>query len=158
LGEGFVVEQTEGPYYKTGSPERTNIANEGASGEPLTLTGYVLDKDCNPIAGAWIDFWQADGNGTYDNTGHNLCGHQFTDGNGRYILQTVFPGIYPGRTNHIHVKLRKSESSPIVITTQLYFPDSQQNTGDSIFDPVMSVTLVESQGSKIAYFNFKLSQ
>jgi len=43
--------QTEGPYYKTGSPKRDNIA-EGMGGEKLVVSGYVYDKDCNPIPNA----------------------------------------------------------------------------------------------------------
>src|SRR5689334_18639818 len=52
--------QTEGPYYKAGSPERTSLREAGLSGPPLTITGYVLSTKCQPIAHALLDFWQAD--------------------------------------------------------------------------------------------------
>jgi protocatechuate 3,4-dioxygenase beta subunit len=94
---------TEGPYYTADTPERTSLTEPGVVGTKLVLTGYVLDTDCTPIPGAWLDFWQADGNGQYDNTGYRLRGHQFTDDDGRYYLETVIPGLYPGRP-HIHVK------------------------------------------------------
>src|SRR5437773_2103220 len=70
---------TEGPYYKAGSPERTDLLEAGIPGTKLVITGYVYDRNCQPIAGAWLDFWQADGNGQYDNSGYKLRGHQFTD-------------------------------------------------------------------------------
>ena len=35
-----------------------------------------------------------------------LRGIQFTDAAGRVSFQTVFPGFYQGRTNHIHFKVR----------------------------------------------------
>ena len=143
---------TEGPYYKAGSPERTNIRGD-SEGEKLTVTGFVFDSDCKPIKGAWVDFWQADGNGNYDNTGFNLRSHQFTDENGKYILDTVLPGKYPGRTPHIHVKVRASETGP-VLTSQLYFPDEEQNTRDSIFNQALVVKMGEKDGAKTATFNF----
>jgi hypothetical protein len=59
-----------------------------------------------PAANALLDFWQANPNGAYDNTGYTLRGHQYTDANGYYTLTTIVPGIYPGRTEHIHVKVQ----------------------------------------------------
>src|SRR5258708_6618441 len=82
--------QTEGPYYKPGSPERTSLREPGLPGTPLTITGYVISTNCQPVAHAWLDFWQADSSGNYDNTGFNLRGHQFTDQQGHYHLETVF--------------------------------------------------------------------
>src|SRR5437762_1030882 len=42
--------QTEGPYYKSGSPERTSLQEAGLSGTPLLITGYVFSTKCQPIA------------------------------------------------------------------------------------------------------------
>ncbi|MDB9822443.1 dioxygenase [Deltaproteobacteria bacterium] len=153
----FVDQQTEGPYYKTGSPERTDLIEEGVAGEPVILTGYVFDKDCNPVPGAWLDFWQADGNGDYDNRGYMLRGHQYTDQQGKYILRTVIPGEYPGRTNHIHLKVR-GQTGDAIITSQLYFPAGRLNKSDRIFDESMLVTLSKSSdGRNMAFFNFRLN-
>jgi hypothetical protein len=71
--------QTEGPYYKAGSPERTSLREACLAGTSLTISGYVLSTTCQPIAHAWPDFWQADSNGHYGTTGFRLCGHQFTE-------------------------------------------------------------------------------
>src|SRR5437660_786651 len=81
--------ETEGPYYKSGSPERTSLREPGLAGTPLTITGYVFSTACQPIAHAWLDFWHADSNGNYDNAGFKLRGHQFTDKQGRYHLETI---------------------------------------------------------------------
>ena len=54
------ISQTEGPFYKPNSPERTSLSEPGISGTPLTVTGYVLTTTCQPIAHALLDFWQAD--------------------------------------------------------------------------------------------------
>ena len=112
--------QTEGPYFKPSSPERTELFEEGMAGQPIELVGLVLGRDCKPIAGALLDFWQADDKGRYDNSGFRLRGHQFSDSEGRYRLRSVVPGIYPGRTRHIHVKVQPQGGR--VLTTQLYFP------------------------------------
>jgi len=59
------------------------------------------------VGGALLDFWQADAAGDYDNTGFRLRGHQFSGADGRFRLATVVPGLYPGRTRHIHVKVQR---------------------------------------------------
>jgi protocatechuate 3,4-dioxygenase beta subunit len=130
---------TEGPYFKAGSPERSSLVEPGVTGTPLVLTGHVLTLACSPIAGAVLDFWQADGAGRYDNAGYRLRGHQATDSNGGYRLETVMPGEYPGRTQHIHVKIQ-APGGPVV-TSQLFFPDSARNGQDSLFNPALVVRL-----------------
>ncbi|MCH7730590.1 hypothetical protein IID21_03635 [Patescibacteria group bacterium] len=115
--------QAAGPYYKEDSPERQNIA-EDSSGEPLIVTGYVFDKECNPVPDAWIDFWQAGANGQYDLEGFLLRGHQFTNEEGLYRLETVIPSEYGTRPPHIHVKL---QGEGPVFTTQIYFPGENLN-------------------------------
>ncbi|TMC38410.1 MAG: dioxygenase, partial [Chloroflexi bacterium] len=96
--------ETEGPYFKAGSPRRTTLVEAGMAGTRLSLTGRVLSRDCAPLAGVKLDFWQANAAGAYDNLGYRLRGNQLTDADGRYALQTIVPGLYPGRTEHIHVK------------------------------------------------------
>jgi len=119
---GLTPENTEGPYYTPDTTERKSLLEEGWQGDKLILIGYVLDSNCQPIPGAWLDFWQADANGEYDNSGYNLRGHQFTDEQGRYTLETIMPGLYSSRPiRHIHVKIRVPGGE--VVTTQLYFPE-----------------------------------
>lgn len=145
---------SQGPYYKPNTPERTNVAPE-LNGERLVVEGYVFNIDCNPIVGAWLDFWQADENGEYDNIGYNLRGHQFTENSGRYYLETVLPAQYGPRPPHIHVKVRANDTSP-VLTTQLYLPGEKRNQSDSIFNESLIVSLSEDDGKKISSFNFVL--
>jgi protocatechuate 3,4-dioxygenase beta subunit len=149
------AETTEGPYYKEGSPERTELAQEGVPGENLHLTGYVLDSDGRPLAGAWLDFWQADGSGHYDNAGYTLRGHQFSSESGQYRLNTVVPGSYPGRTPHIHVKVR-SDDKRATLTTQLFFPGLATNATDSIFRDDLLIGIGETPRGKSGKFDFVL--
>jgi protocatechuate 3,4-dioxygenase beta subunit len=147
--------QTEGPYYKPNSPERTSLLEAGMDGTKLIVTGYVLTKDCQPIAHAWLDFWQADDKGNYDNAGYRLRGHLFTDEQGHYTLETIFPGEYPGRTQHIHVKAQ-APNGPI-LTTQIYFPGEPGNARDSIFDPALLANMQDTANGKVATFNIVLN-
>ena len=57
------VELTEGPYYTPNTPERASLYEDGMAGTKLILSGYVYDTNCQPVANAWLDFWQADANG-----------------------------------------------------------------------------------------------
>lgn len=146
---------TEGPYYTANAPERASLLEPGMPGTVLTLTGYVLTADCQPVANALLDFWQADSQGVYDNAGYTLRGRQYTDANGRYQLETVVPGLYPGRTEHIHVKVQ-APGGPI-LTTQLFFPEVVSNDSDGIFDPALLVQIQENGDHVLGTFNFILT-
>ena len=149
---GLTPAQTEGPYYTPDTPERTSLIEPGMAGTKLLLTGYVLDANCQPIANAWLDFWQTDDEGEYDNAGYVMRGHQFTDAAGRYQLETVLPGLYPGRTRHIHVKVQ-APNGPIV-TSQIYFPDEPANAGDGIFDAALIAAVQTTADGLRGTFNF----
>jgi protocatechuate 3,4-dioxygenase beta subunit len=151
-GEAATLAQTEGPYFKPSSPERVELFEEGMAGQPIELVGFVLTRACKPVSGALLDFWQADGRGQYDNSGFRLRGHQFTDAEGRYRLRTVVPGVYPGRTRHIHVKLQPRGGR--VLTTQLYFPGESQNGSDGLFRKALLVRTAKNAGWLAGRFDF----
>jgi protocatechuate 3,4-dioxygenase beta subunit len=141
--------QTAGPYYTPNTPKKNSLLEDGVAGERLLLIGYVVDADCNPIPGAWLDFWQTDGNGVYDNVGYTLRGHQFTDDQGRYYLETVLPGLYSSRPiRHIHVKVQAPDGP--ILTSQLYFPDQ----------PIENLTmqLIPQGGYQLGIFNFVVNR
>jgi protocatechuate 3,4-dioxygenase beta subunit len=126
------------------------------AGTRLTLTGVVLGTDCRPLPGAVLDFWQASAGGVYDNRGYSLRGHQPADAAGRYTLETVIPGLYPGRTEHIHVKVQPAGGQ--VLTTQLFFPGVTQNERDGIFDPALLMAMTDAPGGgKLATFTFVIA-
>ena len=146
-----LVELTEGPYYKANPPQNATLRTAGVAGTPLTLTGYVVSQSCQPIANAKLDFWQADGNGNYDNSGYTLRGWLLTDANGAYRLETVIPGLYPGRTEHIHFKVTVNGKT---YTSQLFFPGVSQNEGDSIYSSQMLVKLTTATSPATGTFTF----
>ena len=146
--------QTEGPYFKASSPLRASLLDPGMSGARLVVEGVVLTTACAPIPGAIVDFWQADDRGQYDNAGYRLRGHQLTDGAGRYRLETIVPGLYPGRTRHIHVRVAAPNRPPL--TTQLYFPGEAANRRDGIFASELLMKLRDAQEGKHGTFDFVL--
>lgn len=149
--------QTEGPFYKAGSPERMLLVEPNMAGPTLIVTGHVLSRgDCRPIAHAWLDFWQADDRGNYDNIGYRLRGHQFSDVAGVYYLETIMPGLYPGRTRHIHVKVHAPRGP--TLTTQIYFPGEPRNQADGIFNQALVASIRNGAGGKVATFNIIVSQ
>jgi protocatechuate 3,4-dioxygenase beta subunit len=147
--------ETEGPYYKRNTPERTSLLEPGMAGTRLVISGQVLTRDCRPVPAALLDFWQADAAGAYDNAGYRLRGHQFTDEAGRYTLETVVPGLYPGRTRHIHVKVQ-APNGP-VLTTQLYFPGEPRNATDRIFHPALLLAIEDTATGRLGTFDFVLN-
>ncbi|MGP3982457.1 dioxygenase family protein [Streptomyces sp. KR80] len=154
-GDDPTPPQTEGPYFKPNSPLRTSLIEAGTQGTRLTVSGVVFSLTCRPIANALLDFWQADTNGAYDNTGFRLRGHQFTDAQGAFRLETVVPGLYPGRTRHIHVKVQ-APNRP-VLTTQLYFPGEPGNNTDPIFNPALLMNVRTDGQAKQGTFDFVLN-
>ncbi|PRH76669.1 dioxygenase [Streptomyces solincola] len=153
-GDDPTPPQMEGPYFKPNSPRRTSLVEPGTVGTRLTVGGYVFGRACLPVGGVLLDFWQADHNGAYDNTGFRFRGHQFTDATGKFALTTIVPGLYPGRTRHIHVKVQ-APGRP-VLTTQLYFPGEPRNNTDPIFDARLLMTVRDAGGAKEASFDFVL--
>ncbi len=149
--------QTAGPFYTPGSPERASFLEPGVVGTRLSLSGYVYTTDCRPVAGALLDFWHADDAGVYDNEGFRLRGHQFASPDGHWALETILPGLYPGRTRHIHVRVQ-APNQP-VLTTQLYFPGEPENESDRIFHPDLLMDVRDADNpddGKIGFFTFVL--
>jgi protocatechuate 3,4-dioxygenase beta subunit len=147
-------QETIGPAFEPNSPLKKNFREPGVTGVLVTLAGFVLDRKGKPIKGAILDFWHADADGQYDLRGFRCRGHQFSEANGRYELQTILPGVYPGRTRHYHVRLQAVPGP--VLTTQLYFPGEPRNNSDSLFRRDLLLNVRDADQGRIANFNFVL--
>jgi protocatechuate 3,4-dioxygenase beta subunit len=124
----------EGPYYFDPKFVRADIT-EGRPGAPLDLALRIIEQGpCTPIANARVDIWHADAGGIYSGYAGqgddgqvsakgetHLRGTQMTDADGRVTFRSIYPGWYPGRTPHIHVKVFLDTTT--VLTGQIYFPD-----------------------------------
>jgi protocatechuate 3,4-dioxygenase beta subunit len=115
-----------GPFYVAGAPERSK------TGEGLTVQGAVRStRECKALPGARIEWWSADRTGAYDDD-HRAT--QVSDAEGRFRYVTDPPGKYPGRPEHLHVKVTASGHKTLV--TQIY-PKRSQNS--IAFDFVLQV-------------------
>jgi len=137
--------QTEGPYFIDDKLRRADIRSDPTDGSvkpgtALQLTfrvSRVAGRACTALAGAVVDVWQCDAdgiysgvldfNGRFDTRGKQfLRGYQVTDADGSARFVTVYPGWYPGRTVHIHFKIRTDPAARTghEFTSQLYFDDA----------------------------------
>lgn len=148
-------ELTAGPFYKPNSPLRAKLVDDHAKGKKLVVVGRVLDTTGRPVPRALLDFWHCDENGAYDNVGFRFRGHQFADDKARFKLETLYPGLYPGRTRHIHVRVQPPNGR--ILTTQLYFPGEPGNARDPLFRKSCLLELKETRDAVEASFAFVLS-
>jgi protocatechuate 3,4-dioxygenase beta subunit len=132
--------QTEGPYFVDEKLNRSDIRSDPStkaisSGVPLRLKFVVstVGKTCAALSGALVDVWHCDAAGKYSDESANntvgqkfLRGSQLTDAKGVAQFLTIYPGWYPGRTVHIHFKIRLISGSNVTheFTSQLFFDDA----------------------------------
>lgn len=136
-------QQTEGPYFVDEHLHRSDIRTDPTDGSmveglPLQLElkiSEVRGNRCRPLPNAAVDIWHCNADGFYSdvrdphfNTQGKqfLRGYQITDADGMARFTTIYPGWYPGRTVHIHFKIR-SQPAPRQyreFTSQLYFDDA----------------------------------
>jgi protocatechuate 3,4-dioxygenase beta subunit len=136
-------QQTEGPYFVDEHLRRADIRSDPSNGLvkegvllALNMRIFSVDKmGCSPIAGAIVDIWQCDAQGLYSDVVDShfntvgkkfLRGYQVTNTDGCVQFLTIYPGWYPGRTVHIHFKIRTDPKTARAyeFTSQLYFDDS----------------------------------
>ena len=147
----LTAQQTEGPFFKIKTPLRASFLEPQSKAPGLIVSGQVLSARCQPVANALLDFWHADEDGEYDNRGFRYRGHQFTDAEGRYRLQTIVPAEYPGRARHIHVKVQAPGRR--ILTTQLYFRDEPGNRRDGLYSADLEMRMA-GKGAGEGRFDF----
>jgi len=140
--------QTEGPFYPNHLPLDTDndllVINEGvtpAVGDVTYVSGRILDARGEPIRGALVEIWQCDNNGAYLHTGTSNAnmrdknfqgfGRFITGSSGEYLFRTIKPVPYPGRTPHIHYKVKRAGKE--LLTTQCYIKGHPGNEKDGIW-------------------------
>jgi protocatechuate 3,4-dioxygenase beta subunit len=151
--------QTEGPFYPNKLPLDTDndliIINEGmtpAAGEVTYLTGRILGPSGDPVRGALVEIWQCDQHGKYLHTGDTNSvepdknfqgfGRFLTGSTGEYLFRTIKPVPYPGRTPHIHFKIKRGGKE--LLTTQCYVKGHPGNARDGIYRSVRDPKALES--------------
>jgi protocatechuate 3,4-dioxygenase beta subunit len=122
----------EGPFYFDTKLVRHETA-EGRPGIPIEYRLTVVNANCQPVMNAAVDIWQCDSDGVYSGyagqaTGANTTGMTFlrgiqpTNAQGLAHFTAIYPGWYPRRLTHLHVKIHLS--SKAIVTTNLFYPDA----------------------------------
>ena len=154
IEEEGTPQQTEGPYFVAGMPNRSDIRSDPSDrivqqGIPLHLVIHVYkinDKgnnstpadaaavSCMPFKSAQVDIWHANPQGLYSGISQigtegkaYLRGYQTTDNNGTAKFDTIYPGWYQGRAIHIHVMVRAFDggsNETFHRTSQMYLNNS----------------------------------
>ena len=151
--------QTEGPFYPTALPLDTDndliVVNRGltpAVGTITHLTGRLLDAGGAPVRNAVVEIWQCDAQGVYLHPGSDGgarrdgnfqgFGRFLTGASGEYYFRTIKPVPYPGRTPHIHFKIRRGGAD--LLTTQCYVQGEPQNDRDGVLRGIRDVRARDS--------------
>lgn len=167
--------QTAGPYVHiglalaaAGNPEReveiTNrLAQHDAPGEHIRLVGRIFDGNGHLIRDAFLEFWQADGEGVYHTdyrleNAFNSFGRAATVfESGEWELYTIKPGSVANAAGvamapHINVALF-ARGINIQLQTRIYFEDeSEANAADPVLrfieQPERRLTLIARRCSE----------
>jgi len=151
--------QTEGPFYPDKLPLDTDndllIVNDRitpAVGEVTHLSGRVLDRRGDPLRNVVVEIWQVDHHGTYLHSGTGNrekrdgnfqgFGRFMTSTTGEYYFRTIKPVPYPGRTPHIHFKIKRGDRD--LLTTQCYVKGHPQNEKDGVLRGIRDTRARES--------------
>jgi len=172
-----------GPMYNVGAPVfQMKLAADDEAGQKLMLRGTVLSEDCQtPLPGTFIEIWQADDSGFYDqkrpgdflepSPPFHLRGIMKADSRGRYEIQTIVPGAYPippgvpgleqygglTRARHIHIKVYPFLN--VALTTQLYFNGDEHLPTDpwGAHKPSLALDLKQDGEFMVGEFDFVLA-
>lgn len=143
--------QTEGPFYPDQLPLDTDndllVINDTSTpglGEVTYLSGRILDSRGAPVRNALVEIWQADAGGIYRHTQDKDNGRQekrdknfqsfgrfLTGSSGEYLFRTIKPVKYPGRTPHIHFKVKRGGKE--LLCSQCYIEGEPENVKDGIY-------------------------
>lgn len=119
---------TLGPFYKRGAPRKEKLFDTARSGVPLMVAGRIINTEGTTLAGATLEVFHADAEGEYDLRGFNYRGEIPISASGEYHYETVVPGGYGGRAQHIHYVINAPGHRRLV--TQLYFENDPKFEGN----------------------------
>jgi catechol 1,2-dioxygenase len=119
-GNNGATETTQsllGPFWRLNSPHTENggsIVRSPTPGEPLFVSGSVVDDAGRAVEGAEVDIWHASPVGLYENqdtnqADMNLRGKFTTDASGKFWFSTVKMVGYPIPTDGVVGRLLKAQ-------------------------------------------------
>ena len=133
--------QTIGPFFKYGLEWAggDTLFPDSAPGRRIRVSGMVTDDQGKPVPDALIEFWQADASGRFGSSRTKASGgfgRVPTDEQGRYRINTVFPGRVAGadgrmQAPHVMVVLFTRGLLKQVMT-RFYFEGEAANQDDAV--------------------------
>ena len=96
------AEMTLGPFFPREFAAGANDLAAGAEGEPIEITGRVVQADGRALDNVVLEIWQADAEGRFDHPAFCGWGRAATDGDGVYVFKTIKPGPTKGRAPYIN--------------------------------------------------------
>ncbi|MBM75553.1 MAG: hypothetical protein CMK59_09130 [Proteobacteria bacterium] len=128
----------EGPYHRESMPTRSNLHIYEEDAISFQLKGTISSSDCLPISAATLQIWHANALGDYDTDSPDFryYGQTTTDSEGRFTIDTIYPGAYLNkppdiyRPRHFHIKILVSNQEKL--TTQLYFDNDSYLSFEAI--------------------------
>ncbi|KAK0487732.1 aromatic compound dioxygenase [Armillaria novae-zelandiae] len=150
----LVSESTQGPYYVDGEYVRSDITEDQGGIYSYVDVELIDYSTCEPVADVYIDFWHCNATGVYSgvvaggNGNQNdesnldktfLRGIQATNSEGYAQFETIFPGHYTSRANHIHVL---AHGDGTVFSNGTFKTSSDRHVGQLFFDQSL-ITVVE---------------
>ena len=156
--------QPSGPFYPTKGQGEKDVDltllkghSDRAAGQIIHVRGQVLNEQCNPVAGALVEVWQANKWGRYHHEADpnpapvdpnfQGWGQAVTDEKGQYGFKTIFPGSYPAEsdwTRPPHIHFRVARRGYYELVTQMYFEGQELNNRDRLL-----LATPEEEGSKL---------
>ena len=156
-------ESTLGPFFPpryvdAGANDLTTIEGRKAKGEPIEISGRVLQADGTPLENLVVEIWQADARGIYRHPAdprHTQAdpdflgwGRSATDADGNYRFRTIRPGAPQGRAPHINFMVMYSGLMRILKTT-MFLADGE--------DPVLMAVPPSRRNLLIAKGNYEFN-
>lgn len=163
---GQTPSQTVGPYFSmilAHTDDGEAMATATTPGDPVVVTGRVLDGERKPVEDALLEVWQANAAGRYRHplddrddvalddefTGFGRSKTRFEGGTWRF--RTVKPGRVPmpdGTLQAPHLNLCVQARGMLVPSfTRIYFDDEEAANGD---DPVLANVPADRRPTMIA--------
>lgn len=172
VGDSATTTDILGPFYRPGSPIRSNIIPPTSKGDPLNLKGTIYKEDGKtPLRDALIEIWQCDENQHYDNTSDDYLfrGAIKTDTDGRYAFRTIIPVPYKANPNnerswrpaHIHMRVSVAEQQDLI--TQIYFEGDKYIEQDATASSPLSESRIlkietDQAGTKTVSFDVVMNK
>ena len=151
VGDSPTTTDILGPFYRPGTPMRSNIIPSDSKGIPMNLSGTIFKEDGKTsLNNALVEIWQCDENEHYDNASDDYLfrGTIKTGKNGKYDFKTIVPVPYKVNPNndalwrpaHIHMRVSVADQQDLI--TQIYFKGDKYNKTDRSASAPQSVNRI----------------